>query len=296
MDCYKFEHNITKFIDNQLKYDFRKLFLEHTDNCEKCRQKLKDISNNIITFNQFKKLKTSDKFLDGLNQKIYDFNNNSSILEKIKGFKVFEIPPIYIPGYAAVLLLFIFSSYSLINMDRTNYENLNNRVTASLKENINKDTKQNIVDEDYGIKKPLIADANNSNNVQMQKRFTLNHGKSNKSPILPVSNNNSQSKRSNQRMGMSDQGLLEYSNRATNGISQTQKFKNIKEDYIINYEHKNKYFQKRKDSLKNILNNSSDKKIVEKIQKQIHKDSLDQLEFYRNFDRIMIQEDPMNKE
>ena len=59
-----------------------------------------------------------------------------------------------------------------------------------------------------------------------------------------------------------------------------------KEDYIVDYEKKNKYFQKRKDSLKNMLSKNLNKNIAAQIQEQIKKDSLEELEYYRSFDKI----------
>ena len=297
MNCYKFEENITKFIDNELKQDFRKLFLDHRDSCDQCCKKLENINNNILTFNQFEKLKTSDNFLDGLNQKIYNYNNNPSIWKKIKSFKIFETPPVYALGYSAALLLCIFSSYSLINMDRINYEDLNNKVTASLNKNVPQNDKQYIVDEKYGLDRSQIVDAGTNINKQAKQNKKSNNNKSIEQPIMQVSNNNNR-QNLNQRMRVSNNKLLEsYNNQAQSlrqmEILSPQKSGNTKEDYIVNYEIKNSYFKKRKDSLKSILNNTTDEKIVAHIQKQIKIDSLDQLKFYRNFDKIMINEEAM---
>ena len=293
MNCYKFEENITKFIDNELKQDFRKLFLDHRDTCDQCSKKLDGINNNILTFNQFSDLTTSDNFLEGLNQKIFDYNNNPSIWKKIKSFKIFETPPVYVLGYSAALILCIFSSYSLINMDRTNYRDLNNKVTASLNKNIKQNNKSYIANDiDMNIDKPLVADADPIINKQVKqnnKSKPRNYKKPTDQPIIQVSNNKNKPKL-NQRMRLSNNQLLESYNNQTESMMKSRKMspQNFKEDYIVNYEEKNRYFQKRKDSLKKILNNTSDKKIVLDIKKQIEKDSLEQLRFYRNFDKIML--------
>jgi hypothetical protein len=291
MDCYKFEENITKFIDNELKQDFRKLFLDHRDSCKQCSKKMVRINNNILTFNQLSDLKTSDNFLDGLNQKIYDYNNNPSIWQKIKSFKLFETPPVYVMGYVAALLLGIFSSYSLINMDTTNYQELNNKVTASLKEKSDQNIPSTVVDENYGIDQAKLADANNTPSRQVQQykkpRITKNQ-KSFNQPIMPVSNKNNTNERNNfnQRINilkenkLSSESIDNIQNSMINNLNQN------KEDYIVDYEKKNKYFQKRKDSLKNMLSKNLNKNIAAQIQEQIKKDSLEELEYYRSFDKI----------
>jgi len=287
MDCYNFEENITKFIDNELKQDFRKLFIDHKDNCEKCSRKLGNINNNILMFNQLPSLKTSDAFLDRLNQKIYDYNNNPSIWKKIKSFKLFEIPPVYAMGYVAALLLGVFSSYSLINMDTTDYNKINQKVTASLKENSNQASPSKI-DENYGIDQSQLADGSNPIQQKMRLQNKKKMAPQNQQ-ISTVSTNysNGNTNSLNQRRNMpsfnqssSKKSINNIKNVMTNNDGQNR------EDYIIDYENKNRYYQKRKDSLKNMLNNNLDRKVIAKIQEQIKKDSIKQLEYYRSFDRI----------
>ena len=178
-------------------------------------------------------------------------------------------------------------------MDRTNYRDLNNKVTASLNKNIKQNNKSYIANDiDMDIDKPLVADADPIINKQVKqnnKSKPRNYKKPTDQPIMQVSNNKNKSKL-NQRMRLSNNQLLESYNNQTESMMKSRKMspQNFKEDYIVNYEEKNRYFQKRKDSLKKILNNTSDKKIVLDIKKQIEKDSLEQLRFYRNFDKIML--------
>ena len=290
MNCYNFEENITKFIDNELKQDFRSLFLDHRDGCEKCNKKLESINNNITILHQLPLLKTSDDFLNGLNQKIYDYNNNPSIWERIKSIKFFELPRIYAVGYVATLFLAIFSSYSLLNMDTTDYNKINQKVITSLKEN---SQSQNLpqIDENYGLGELQLADANipSQNKKQRihQKHKTINQ------PIMPVSSNNNSNKRNilNQRRNVPRQNNLSSQIISNTNNLKIDNYNQNKEEYIIDYENKNRYYQKRKDSLKSMLNNNLDRHKKISIQEQIKKDSLEQLEYYRSFDKIQKTED-----
>ena len=287
MDCYKFEENITKFIDNELKQDFRKLFLNHHDHCNKCSEKFKNINSNILIFNKLPNLKTSNNFLDGLYQKIYDYNNNPSLWQRIRSLSIFEAKPLYIMGYAAGMLLVIFSSYSLFNIDTTNYNTLNEQVKASLNKNVNTDTPSLDIDQNYGMDPTLLAEADKPN-VKKQTKFKNNQkSKTFNQPILPVSNN-SFSKNANRNKYRNSSKKVDYSLKSINNMDNVliDNHSYNDEEYIKNYERKNKYYQDRKDSLKKILINSPSIKIIEKVQEQIKKDSLEQLEFYRNFDKI----------
>ena len=278
MNCYNFVENITRFIDNELKQDYRELFLTHKNSCKKCSNIFNSVSNNITLFNNLKNFKTSDNFLEGLNQKIYNYENSSSIWKRISHMKFFETPPIYYLGYASILLLLFYSSYSLVKMDFTDYNKLNEKVSTNLKENSFHDNTDSLFNkENHYSNNNQLADEDDFSKTQHQQKYN-----SFSQPILPVSKMNSNRQINNKRQQFKRSSSV--SSKLINNMQHSMIHN--KEDYIIEYEKKNRFYKKRKDSLLNILNFNTDKNIGTKIKTQIIKDSLEQLEYYRNFDKI----------
>ena len=138
MNCYNFENKISEFIEGELSQIIRKEFCHHKDECQKCENKLLEVSKIMETLPCLNQLKTSEHFENRLNKKIHDYNNKGpSIIERLLEFKPFGYRPSHAFGLAAAVLMIIFSSYSLLYQDRLPEINLDQMVSKSSKKDNN---------------------------------------------------------------------------------------------------------------------------------------------------------------
>ena len=118
MDCDKFELKISSFIDGELKQKDRNNFDEHKNTCDICLKKITDIQTMLGTLKGLSILKTSQNFHYNLNRKIQSKDSKKmSIWGKIFKSKPFGLEPRYALGMTFAIGIFIFSSYSLLNVD-----------------------------------------------------------------------------------------------------------------------------------------------------------------------------------
>ena len=113
MNCYEFENHISEYIDGELKMGVRKSFMDHKLECILCKEKLADITSMLKEMPGIVKMKTSEDFLNKLNDKIESYENRSTF--KIHDFFGFDY--VSTIGIAASMVLILSASYLLITED-----------------------------------------------------------------------------------------------------------------------------------------------------------------------------------
>jgi len=110
MNCYEFEKHISEYIDGELKMGLRKDFMAHKSDCILCKEKLDDISSMLTEMPKMVKIKTSELFLNKLNDKIESYENSS----RLKMNQFFGFDYISAIGLAASMVMVVGASYLLI--------------------------------------------------------------------------------------------------------------------------------------------------------------------------------------
>ena len=275
MNCYQFEDKITQYLDNELKQNKRKLFLEHKEKCPKCLEKFNDVKKYLLMFKRIDEINTSKHFLSKLDKKIYNFNNKTKFWNKFKKLHIFFNEPKLAVAYTLAIIVCLYSFYSIINVNNTDYNQLNDIIALELSKNKadNKPTnKKNNIPTSVNYSNYNIDDVDDLTFNSEEKDKSNNLGKLQR--IKSVSNSNSNNKISN----------FQNTNEV---IASSQKLKNFVDDekLIKDYLLKNQYYLNRKDSLLNQLKNTDDHKSYIFIKELIKQDSLKLLKYLNDFQK-----------
>ena len=118
MKCYDFELNLTAYIEGEIKEKNRKLFLEHKKLCNDCNQTYNESIELIRIMPQLNTIKTSAKFVNKLNDRIYELDNKGpSFWQRLQKIRPFGFDPLPSFGFALSISLIIIASYFLFNND-----------------------------------------------------------------------------------------------------------------------------------------------------------------------------------
>ena len=157
MNCYEFEKHISEYIDGELKMSLRKDFMAHKSDCIVCNEKLEDISSMLREMPNIVKMKTSELFLNKLNNKIESYENSSSL--KLNQFFGFDY--ISAIGLAASMVMVVGAGYLLVTENsvpivdldkiskKSGQSNQNSKITLNNQNGLiaNKDSSENEGDE-----------------------------------------------------------------------------------------------------------------------------------------------------
>ena len=92
MDCYKFELNITSFLDGELKQSIRSEFLQHKKNCSNCNEQLSGVEEMINSLSGLKQVTTSEDFFRNLQHEIDNYENRGiPFIKKLQNIKLFGL-------------------------------------------------------------------------------------------------------------------------------------------------------------------------------------------------------------
>jgi hypothetical protein len=157
MNCYEFEKHISEYIDGELKMSLRKDFMAHKSDCIVCNEKLEDISSMLREMPNIVEMKTSELFLNKLNNKIESYENSSSL--KLNQFFGFDY--ISAIGLAASMVMVVGAGYLLVTENsvpivdldkiskKSGQSNQNSKITLNNQNGFiaNKDSSENEGDE-----------------------------------------------------------------------------------------------------------------------------------------------------
>jgi hypothetical protein len=114
MNCYKFEENISEYIDGALKQSLRQDFIAHKTVCESCDMKLRDIQHVIKNLSDLPTFTVSESFNSKLQEKIEAKEQHlNSVWYRITHNGIFGIKPVPALGIAASIALILFASTQL---------------------------------------------------------------------------------------------------------------------------------------------------------------------------------------
>jgi len=114
MNCYKFEENISAFIDGELTQSLRIEFTHHKEQCEKCNGQLNDLLSLLVDLKGLGKITTSEDFVSSLQGRIEDYNNTKeNYFQRLSKVRPFGFRPAAAIGVAAAICLLTISSFLL---------------------------------------------------------------------------------------------------------------------------------------------------------------------------------------
>ena len=118
MNCYDFELNISAYIEGELKQLVRDDLNQHKDACNKCKEKLVDISKLMEYLPDLEQVTTSSQFDQVLRERIIEIDNKGpSVWQRFLLFKPLGFEPIPALGFAMALVMVIGASFLLLNQD-----------------------------------------------------------------------------------------------------------------------------------------------------------------------------------
>ena len=116
MNCYDFELNISAYIEGELKQLVRDDLNQHKDACNKCKEKLVDISKLMEYLPDLEQVTTSSLFDENLQGKICEIDNRgSSIWQRLLEMKPLGFKPVPALGFSLALVMIIGTSFFLLN-------------------------------------------------------------------------------------------------------------------------------------------------------------------------------------
>ena len=119
MKCYDFELNLTAYIDGEIKEKNRKSFLAHKEMCNDCKQTYNESIDLIKLMPKLNAIKTSSEFINNLNDRIYELDNQApSLWQRLQQIRLFGYDPLPSFGFALSISLIIIASYFLFTNDQ----------------------------------------------------------------------------------------------------------------------------------------------------------------------------------
>lgn len=114
MNCYKFEENISAFIDGELTQSLRIEFTHHKEQCENCNGQLNDIVSLLTDLKGLGNITTSEDFVGNLQDRIDKHNNKKeNYIQRLAKVRPFGFRPVAAIGVAAAICVLTISSFLL---------------------------------------------------------------------------------------------------------------------------------------------------------------------------------------
>ena len=113
MNRYQFEDLISDYLENKLSISKRKIFEDYVQNNPECRELIESVKTTVDTINSMKAVSVSNRFMDGLNQKI-DNEKNKPEKPSMHGNTFFGFTPGNAGVFSLALFGFIWMGFNLL--------------------------------------------------------------------------------------------------------------------------------------------------------------------------------------